>query len=165
VDAINAGLIAVALGQIATLATIIVNGALTRSREHAKAKRDDDIAERNRRWLIEDRAALAATLQAKVEATAATVAATAELTAHKLALKVAEDQRLAAAHVETITAALAENTRLTVGVGERAEAAYQEANSVNLKIAEIARTAASPLADHLRDTAAAIEQHETRFKP
>jgi len=131
VDAINAGLIAVALGQIATLATIIVNGALVRSREKAKAQRDDDVAERNRRWLIEDRAALAATLQAKVDATAATVAATAELTAHKLALKVAEDQRLAAEqqrqHVDAIVGAVAV-------VGEAAQAAYTEANTVNLKI-------------------------------
>ena len=130
-DAINAGLVAVAIGQIATLATILVNGALVRSREKAKAQRDDDIAERNRRWLIADRAALAATLQAKVDATAATVAATAERTAHTLALKVAEDQRLAAAqtqqHVDAIVGAVAV-------VGEKADAAYTEANTVNLKI-------------------------------
>ena len=130
-DATAAGLVAVAIGQVATLATFVANAYFTRRREKEKAEREDDLAARNRRWLIEDRAALAATLQAKVDATAATVAATAELTAHKLALKVAEDQRLAAEqqrqHVEAIVGAVAV-------VGEAAQAAYTEANTVNLKI-------------------------------
>jgi hypothetical protein len=130
-DATAAGLVAVAIGQVATLVTFIANGYFTRRRETAKALREDELAARNRRWLIEDRAALAATLQAKVEATAATVAATAERTASALAVKVADDQRAAAAetraHVDKIVGAVAV-------VGDKADAAFTEANSVNLKI-------------------------------
>ena len=130
----DATAVGLAIGQVATLVTFIANGYFTRRRETAKALREDELAARNRRWLIEDRAALAATLQAKVEATAATVAATAERTAHTLALKVAEDQRLAAEqqrqHVDAIVGAVAV-------VGVKADAAYTEANTVNLKIESI----------------------------
>jgi len=161
VDSTSIGLVTVAIGQLATIATIAVNAWVTGLRADQKARREDELAARDRRWLIEDRAALAVALAAKVEANAAEIKATAERTAAALAIKVAADAATMAAatqaHVQQIVDSVADNTRLTVDVGKKAEAAYQEANSVNLKLKAIAQTAAGPLAEHLTQAASEIE--------
>ena len=69
-----------------------------------------------RQWAMEDRRATAEVLAIKVETTAATLAKT-------------------AAHANSeVRKALDANTVLTQEVGKKADAAYQEANTVNNKI-------------------------------
>ena len=124
------------------------------------AKLVDERTSRDRQWLLEDRKALAVELAAKVQATADTLAAkvaadgaeVARLTrdhAAELARQSRHDQLMvvqsvkvaegiAVVAVAEIKQAIVENTTLTEAVGTKADAAYHEANSVNLKIEHLA---------------------------
>ncbi len=75
----------------------------------------DRRAVREREWAMEDRQQVAAKLATSVNA------------------KAAENT----AQLEQLHVAIKENTELTNDVGDKAEAAYKEANSINLKIENI----------------------------
>ena len=132
----------------------------------AAAKIVDDRAVREREWLVEDRKQLAldlttrnAELATKVQMTAdtlaakqavdlANVAALGRSHALELADRVRHDQSELSdrvSHVTEITekavvsigAKIDENTKLTQQVGVKADAAYNEANHVNIKISDL----------------------------
>ncbi len=81
----------------------------------------DKRALRERQWAMADRSSVAQQLAAKVESTAAEVADAADVRSMQL------------------QHAIAANTELTGTVGEKADAAFKEANDVNRKIEHIQR--------------------------
>jgi len=114
------------IGQLFTLLTLMYNARQARLREERKrvAELQDRIAAREIE--VEDRRALAA----QVVTTATNVAQHVETTA----LNIAQ-------HVEQTTArlhkAISDNTEETRQVGQKADAAYTEANHVNTKISDL----------------------------
>ncbi|HLX21681.1 MAG TPA: hypothetical protein VKR23_16160 [Gaiellaceae bacterium] len=168
------GLAAVAIGQLAVLVGqwVTARGARTRERDLAEtntaaaaavakasadaiaaaAKLVDDRAERDRKWLVEDRRALASELAAKVQATADTLAVKVAIDANErdavtrahaaeLALQTRHEQTLLATTVRSAeisaTAAVVDIKAAIDQVGDKADAAYQEANHVNNKISDL----------------------------
>ncbi len=132
------GVLSVAIVQMATVITLVINARAARLREAAVAAttaaallaqqtRQDENALRDRRWAIEDRALIASTLAQKVDATAA-----------HLAAKVSADSATVAAdaraHATEIASTLSEAIAV---VGDKAREAYTEANHVNHKIEKL----------------------------
>ncbi len=91
----------------------------------------DKRALREREWAMADRHQVASHLAATVDAKAVQVATELAATVDAKAMAVAS---LSEHRSQQIQAALAENTALTGMVGDKADAAYNEANQVNEKI-------------------------------
>jgi len=161
--AVCVGAAGIALGQWFTMRTVNVNAVNARIAAAATAQAQaeaikeaarlqDERAERDRRWLKEDRAELARTLEAKVQATADTLAAKVQATADTLAAKnrdhagmlaesVRIDQQALATKVDSATTqaseAVGELKEMVSGVGDDARAAYHEANGAKVLIADV----------------------------
>ncbi len=173
--AVIAGFAGVAVTQAAILVRLSLNHRDARKRDAAAvvtqaaalaaaAKLVDERTERDRRWLVEDRASVAAELAATGQRTADRIASDLMRTADTLAAKVAadqaeiarvsrehaaelaaqarHDQHMIALQVKTAegvaSAAVVDLTALVVDVGTKADAAYHEANSINVKIEHLA---------------------------
>jgi H+/gluconate symporter-like permease len=130
-------IVSAVMAQLVVFATLVFN-AWHQGRREA----------RNRQWEIEDRAVLAkkvadtsTVLAAKVVDTSAILADKVVSTSLDLAAKVNETSRTLLEKVDAtttaITAAIHANTVMTERAADRADAAYQEANHVNNKIAAI----------------------------
>lgn len=114
-DAVALGIVAAIIGQIVTLITLVYNSKQQRLRE-----------ERNHRWEVEDRAALATKVVQTSDALAAKVLQTSDA--------------LASTVVQTtagIQAAIADNTIKTEQATTAAHEAFKEANNVNNKISDL----------------------------
>ena len=109
------GVITAVVAQIMTLLTIMFNTRQARLRRETERREELEDRAELRRIEVEDRA----TLAAKVIASST-----------DLAKKVAET-------TVSIHEAIADNTRETIKVGEKADAAYVEANDSNLKVKSI----------------------------
>ncbi len=108
VGVVDTAVVIAAIGSMGALVSTIVGFM-------AQAKREA----RHRQWDIEDRAYARRQAQEQAELTA---------------LKLAAHTEIAANDVKD---AIAENTRLTLEVGEKADRAYTEANNVNEKILSV----------------------------
>jgi len=161
--AVCVGAVGIAIGQWFTMRTVNVNAINARNAAAATAceqaaalkeaaRLQDERAERDRRWLKEDRAELARSLEAKVQATADTLAAKVQATADTLAAKnrdhagmlaesVRADQQALSTKVDSATTqaseAVGELKEMVSGVGDDARAAYHEANGAKVLIADV----------------------------
>ena len=155
--AIAIGVTTAIAAQIATVVTLVINSRNTRLREEAVAQRLDVRAARDRKWAMEDRDALARTVQHNVEATAAVARS------HVNALVAKVDQADAAAAIRAVdlTALVKENTEISTN-------AFHEANGAKLLIADTNKVLAEEVAKRNEIQAAsdaAVSTHRRSTDP
>jgi len=182
------GMLGLAGGQIAMLVRLSLNHRDQRIREADAAQRQadalavaaklvDERTTRDRQWLLEDRKALAVDLERKVQATADVLAAkvaadNAEVArvgrehAAELALQTRHDQQMLALTVKSAegiaTVAVDELKAMVTEVGGKADAAYHEANSMNVKIEHLAEAGLAAVKAPAWDPASGDRRGDTR---
>lgn len=132
------------------IATLWFNAWSTGRREDKANARADAKAKQDREWLMEDRVTQKAhsdAMTAKLTTTETMVSRVAadstsnlerhDATQELLAQKVAAAEALAMTAIYELKRLMAENTRLTVVAGDKADQAFREANHVNSKISDI----------------------------
>jgi hypothetical protein len=121
--------VALAIGQIAAVAIVIVNGINARLALAVATAAAAEMAVRERQWALEDRHELASSLARKVESTADELAIKVQTDHLALMKKVDTAEASANSAVETLTDLVKENTKISTD-------AFHEANGAKLLLAE-----------------------------